>query len=161
VGLGHPYRGDDNIGICAAEEFESWNQDPAVEVIVAQELLPELAEVISQVDLLVFVDAKAGGVPGSVGVSEVTPADSRGGAFLHTLTMESLLSIAHTLFGRAPMAILISVASESFDFASHLSPEVEAALPILIARLKEAVRSSGRFERNGQNDFVAKGWSRL
>jgi hydrogenase maturation protease len=135
--LGHPYRGDDGIGIRAAEEFEATNRDSAVEVITAQELLPELAEVISHIDLLVFLDARTGSVPGSVEVSEVKRAEMGSGVFLHTLTMETLLSTAQTLFGHAPKAILISVTGESFDFGFHLSPEVEAALPLLLERLKE------------------------
>ena len=139
VGLGHPYRGDDGIGILAAEQFEAMNQDSTVEVMVAQELLPELAEVISHIDLLVFLDARAGGVPGSVEVSEVKPSEVGIGVFLHTLTMETLLSTARTLFGHAPKAILISLAGESFDFGSHLSPQVEDALPLLLKRIKEVI----------------------
>jgi hydrogenase maturation protease len=141
VGLGHPYRGDDGIGIRAAEEFEATNQDSTVEVMVAQELLPELAEDISRIDLLVFLDARAGGVPGSVEVSEVKPAELGSGVFIHTLTMETLLSAAGNLFGHAPEAMLISVAGESFDFASHLSPNVEAALPLLLEKLREVIYS--------------------
>jgi hydrogenase maturation protease len=139
VGLGHPYRGDDGIGIRAAEEFEVMNQDSRVEVMAVQELLPELTEVVSHIDLLVFLDARAGGVPGTVEVTEIKPAELRSGVFFHTLTMETLLSAARTLFGHAPKAMLISVAGESFDFGSHLSTKIEAALPLLLARLKEVL----------------------
>lgn len=139
VGLGNPFRGDDGIGIRAAEEFEAMNQDSTVEVIVAQELLPELAEVISHIDLLVFLDARANGIPGSIEVSEVKPPELRSGVFLHTLTMETLLSTARTLFGHAPKAVLISAAGESFEFGSHLSPEIEAALPLLLKRIGEVI----------------------
>jgi hydrogenase maturation protease len=139
VGLGNPYRGDDGIGIRAAEEFEAMNQDPTVEVMAAQELLPELAEIISHIDLLVFLDARAGGVPGSIEVSEVKPPELGSGVFLHTLTMETLLSTARALFGHAPKAVLISLAGESFEFASHLSPEIEAALPFFLKRIKGVI----------------------
>ena len=115
------------------------NQDSAVEVMVAQELLPEFAEDISHIDLLVFLDARAGGVPGSVEVTEVKPAQVASGVFIHTLTMETLLSNAGSLFGHAPKAMLISVAGESFDFASHLSPNIEAALPLLLQKLREVI----------------------
>jgi hydrogenase maturation protease len=141
VGLGNPYRGDDAIGIRAAEEFEAMNQDSTVEVMVAQELLPELAEVISHTDLLVFLDAKAGGVLGSIEVSELKPPELGSGVFLHTLTMETLLSTAGTLFGHSPKAMLISLAGENFEFGSHLSPEVEEALPLFLERIKEVIHS--------------------
>lgn len=117
------------------------NQDTNVEVMVAQELLPELAEVISHIDLLVFLDARAGGEPGTIEVSEVIPAESKGGVFFHTMTMETLLSAARALFGRAPKAKLISVAGESFEFFAHLSPKIEAALPLLLERLREVIHS--------------------
>jgi hydrogenase maturation protease len=140
--LGNPYRGDDAIGIRAAEEFEAMNQDSTVEVMVAQELLPELAEVISHIDLLVFLDAKVGGVPGSIEVSEVKRPELGSGVFLHTLTMETLLSTAGTLFGHAPKATLISLAGESFGFSSHLSPEVEKALPLFLEQIREVIHSN-------------------
>lgn len=155
VGLGHPYRGDDGIGIRAAEEFEAMNQDPRVEVMVAQELLPELAEDISHIDLLVFLDARAGGVPGSVEVSEVKPAELASGVFIHTLTMETLLSNAESLFGHAPKAMLISVAGESFEFSSHLSPNIEAALPLLLERLKQVIYSGD--EKSGPLEASSSG----
>jgi hydrogenase maturation protease len=141
VGLGHPYRSDDGIGIRAAEEFEAINRDPRVEVMITQELLPELAEVISKLDLLVFLDARDGGEPGTVEVSELKCDKSGSGAFLHTLTMETLLTAAGTLFGHAPKAMLISVAGECFDFGIHLTPKIEAALPVLLERLKEVIAS--------------------
>jgi hydrogenase maturation protease len=143
VGLGHPYRGDDGIGIRAAEEFEAMNQDSTVEVMATQELLPELAEVISHIDLLVFLDARVGGVPGSIEVSELKSAESeKSGVFLHTLTMETLLSTAGALFGHSPEALLISVTGESFDFSPHLSPKIEASLPLMLDRLKEVISSA-------------------
>jgi hydrogenase maturation protease len=144
VGLGNPYRGDDAIGIRAAEEFEAMNQDSTVEVMIAQELLPEMAEVISHIDLLVFLDAKAGGVPGLIEVSEVKPPELGSGVFLHTLTMETLLTTARTLFGHAPNAKLISMTGESFDFASHLSPKTKAALPLFLERLEKVINSEKR-----------------
>ena len=139
VGLGQPHRRDDGIGIRAAEVFKAMNQDPRVTVMAAQELLPELAEVISHFDLLVFLEARTGAEPGSVEVSELKPAESGSGVFVHTLTMETLLSAAGKLFGHAPRAVLISIAGESFDFAYHLSPKVEAALPLVLARLREVI----------------------
>lgn len=161
MGLGNPYRGDDSVGIRAAEEFESSNQDPAVEVMVLHELLPELTERISQVDLLVLLDAKVGSVPGSVEVLEIEPAKTVCGTFVHTLTIQTLLSTTLTLFGRVPKTVLISVGGASFDYGSHLSLKIEAALPVLIERLKEVIRSSWRSKKNGHDGFLATGWSCL
>ena len=155
VGLGHPYREDDGVGIRAAEEFEVMNQDSRVEVMAVQELLPELTEVISHIDLLVFLDARAGGVPGTVEVTELKPAGLAGGVFAHTLTMETLLSTARNLFGHAPKAMLISVAGESFDFGPHLSTKIEAALPLLFERLRELIGSFGNDGEPGTDPLGA------
>lgn len=142
VGFGHPYREDDGFGIRAAEEFEAMNHDPAVEVMATQELQPELIEIVSHFDLLVLLDASNSGVPGSIEVSEVKPTPSASGSFSHSLATETLLASARILYGRCPETKLITVAGGSFDFSSHLSPKVEAALPGVFSCLRELISSA-------------------
>ena len=67
IGYGNPMRGDDAIGCHAARQLEQhfWN-DPDVEVIAAQQLIPEMAEDISLRDFVLFLDASFGEQPGTI-----------------------------------------------------------------------------------------------
>jgi len=135
IGFGNPYRGDDGMGLHAAEQFERINRDRAVTVLARQELHPELAEVISHVDFVIFVDAAAQGTPGTVSVCKLTPKCEVNGLFSHELTPETLLAAAKLLYGRCPEAMLVSAAGENFGISSQLSPAVSAALPQVLARI--------------------------
>jgi hydrogenase maturation protease len=141
IGFGNPYRGDDGLGLHAAEQFEGINHDPAVTVLAQQELHPELAEVLSHADFVIFLDATAQGVPGTVSVCKLTAKCEVNGLFSHELTPETLLAAAKVLYGRCPEGMLVSVAGENFGISSHLSPEVSAALPRVLARIEELIDS--------------------
>jgi hydrogenase maturation protease len=142
IGYGNPYRGDDGIGFHAAEQFASLNQDREVTVLARQELQPELAEVISRVDFVIFLDAATQGTPGTVRTDELAPRAQGTGLFSHELTPETLLAAAKILYGRCPEGVLVSVAGGDFGISSRMSAEVSAALPNVFARLSEIIASA-------------------
>jgi len=142
VGFGNPYRGDDGFGLHAAEQFEEMNHDPEVRVVATQELHPELAEVISQADLVLFLDAGTEGVPGTIQVGELFPSERTTGLFSHELTPVSLLAAAKIVYGHCPAGMLITVTGENFGISSHLSPEVAAALPRVYIRIQEIIAAA-------------------
>jgi hydrogenase maturation protease len=139
IGFGSPYRGDDGFGMTAAERFEAMNRDPRVQVEAAQELRPEFAELASRAALVVFLDARLQGAPGTVEVRQLVPGESTEGLFSHELTPSRLLAAARSLYGRCPPAMMISVAGRDFGFSAQLSPAVEAALPGVLERLRQIV----------------------
>jgi hydrogenase maturation protease len=144
IGFGNPYRGDDGVGFQAAEQFETLNRDPAVTVLARQELQPELAEVISKVDFVVFIDAATPGTsaPGAVQARELEAKARDTGLFSHELTPETLLAAAQVLYGRCPAGMLVSITGENFGISSQLSPKVSAALPDVVARIRELLASA-------------------
>ena len=141
IGFGNPYRGDDGFGFRAAEQYEEMNRDPEVEVMATQELHPELAEVISHADLVLFLDAGTNGEPGVVQTCDLSPSKQPTGLFSHELTPETLLAAAKVIYGHCPAGMLISVTGENFGISSHLSPEVENAVPRAHARIREIIAS--------------------
>jgi hydrogenase maturation protease len=142
IGYGNPHRGDDGFGFHAAEQLQAMIHEHAVTVTTIDQLKPELAETISRVDMVVFLQVAADGVPGTVHLGELFPKDAPEGLLSHDMTPEKLLAAAQIIYGRCPEAVMITVAGESFGFSAHLSPVVEAALPKVFERLKEIVVSA-------------------
>jgi hydrogenase maturation protease len=142
IGFGNPHRGDDGLGYRVAEQFEAMNHDPAVQVVASQELKPEMAEVLSHVDLVIFLDACSKGTPGAMRVCELAPEETPDGLFSHDLTPEILLAAAKILYGRCPEAMMISVAGENFEISARLSLPVEATLSRVFERVRELISSA-------------------
>jgi hydrogenase maturation protease len=149
IGYGNPLRGDDGIGPRAAELLsETLSQDETpegvlsgVEVLVCQQLTLELAPEIAEVDRLILIDAAANGEPGRVERRALAPAISQSASLTHHVDAQALLAAAQILYGHVPEAALFTVSANSFDHGATLSPAVAAALPGLLAQLREAVLS--------------------
>lgn len=134
IGYGNPLRADDGLGWRAAEQLRE-GLPADMEILTVHQLTPELAEDASRAELVVFIDAGEGGAPGSWKREEVAP-DSGRQPFTHHVTPASLVSAAGALYGRAPRAVLFSMAGESFAFGEGLSPRVAAALPGMLEEVK-------------------------
>ncbi len=131
--LGNTMRADDGAGIALARGLSALV--PGLEVIEAQELLPEHADAIGDAQGVLFLDASVAGTPGEIRASRIVPRPAHE-AILHALTPEEILGLARTLHGSAPPAGLVTVAGREFAFGEGLSAEVEGALP----RAREAAR---------------------
>lgn len=149
LGFGNTLRRDDGVGAVAARRLAA---DPRlagddVEVRECYQLLPEMALDLAQATLVVFVDADARGLPGSIEVHEIDPqraarsdADARGepGASSHHVGGGELVALAAALTGQAPRAVAIGIGVADLELGEGLSPPVEAALPRvadIVARL--------------------------
>ncbi len=124
--LGNTIRADDGTGIALARGLDALV--PGLEVIEAQELLPEHADAIAGAGGVLFLDASVAGTPGEVHASRLVPRQARA-AILHALTPEEVLGLARAQHGRAPPAGMVTVSGREFAFGEGLSAEVEAALP--------------------------------
>ena len=134
IGYGNPLRGDDGLGWHAVERLRSAVADPEIEILAVHQLTPELADPLSRARRAIFIDAAAGGEPGTIQRRPLTPS-SGGEAFTHHATPPALLAAAQSLYGHAPEAILFSVPAESMAFGDQLSPVVRQALDELVARI--------------------------
>ena len=134
LALGTPLRGDDGAGLAVARGLDTIL--PGLEIVEAQELLPEHAEAVARADGVLFLDASVAGTPGEVRANRILPRLARV-AIIHALMPEEILGLAHSLFGHAPPAALVTIAGRDFAFGEELSPEVEAALPLARERARE------------------------
>ncbi len=139
LGYGNTLRGDDAFGPRVAERLAELVQDPSVEILRLHQLTPELMEPLSRAALAVFIDAAAAGEPGELVERQVEPAAGPA-EFTHHATPEALLAGARALYGRAPEAILISVAGADFSLGAELSPEASSRLDGVVASVLQRLR---------------------
>jgi hydrogenase maturation protease len=147
IGYGNPLRGDDGVGPRAAELLaDGGGAIPSplpdgAQVRVCHQLTIELAPQIAGADRLILIDALATGEPGSIQQYILTPAIPESASLTHHIDAQGLLSAAQLLYGHAPETMLFTVSGGSFDCGETLTPVVAAALPDLLARIRQAVLS--------------------
>lgn len=139
VGYGNPLRGDDGAGRRAAEELAARWPVNEVRVEPAHQLLIELAQTAAESGFAVFIDASHDSAPGELRSRPVVSAALGRDSLTHHLTPETLLAVAETLYGHRPDAVLVTIGGRDFGHGETLSPEVERALPELLARVAAAV----------------------
>lgn len=145
IGYGNPLRSDDAIGQQLALALQTRLPHLPLQVQICYQLVPELVSLISEMQQVVFIDARIDGTPGDLFHHTVTP-DTAAGAFTHHVTPGSLLAAAHELYGEAPSGILISITGASFGYGSELSPELQRKLSALTAQVKTIIESNAQFQ---------------
>ncbi len=140
IGYGNPLRSDDAIGQQMALLMEQRLQGEDIQVKTAYQLTPELVEPISHAQLVIFIDARIGAIPGIVIWESIEPEITIG-AFTHHVSPAALLSAAHELYGAKPKGILISIAGAVFDYGSELSPQLNRVLPGLADQIEAIIRT--------------------
>ena len=118
IGYGNTLRGDDGIGPAVAGDVAAL-AIPGVWVIVAHQLTPELAADLADARLAVFVDATLGGEPVRAVRIEAATA---GAVMTHAADPRGLLALCTAVYGRCPVAWLVTAAGADFDFRDGLSP---------------------------------------
>jgi len=127
IGYGNPLRQDDGIGYLAALRAGG---------LAVHQLTPELAEPISRADLVIFIDADRDLPPGAVTQTELFPA-ADAAPFTHHVSPETLLALAHSLYGRAPQARMIHAGGEWYGLGDELSPGAAAALDRILDLVRD------------------------
>ncbi len=156
IGYGNTLCGDDGLGPYAVEQLQDAESLPGAEYLTQHQLLPELAEDISRADTVLFVDAAADdkAAPGAISCYEITlpdqPSPAAPGAFTHHVNATILLENARLLYGAHPTAWLYTVAGENFGLGEPFSPAVEAAIPLLVAQIKQMI------SQNSQKTFTTE-----
>lgn len=149
IGYGNRLRSDDGLGPRAGEELSASLLAAEAEILVTHQLTPELAERISHVEAVLFIDAAHTGPRGEIRCRELQPYGTLS-LFAHQLTPEALMSLCCQLYGACPRGIEISFRGECFEVGEKLSAEVELALPHLIEFTKDFCQRLLRNTDRGQ-----------
>lgn len=141
VAYGNPLRSDDGVAWRAAEALQGMFSPNEVEILTMHQLGPELAESVSRIQCVIFVDATAGpGRPGEIEFKELLSTNSEGAGssgFCHAVSPANVLALAAQLYKAKPKAFSATIVGENFRHGESLSAAVEAALPSLLARIGE------------------------
>jgi len=143
IGIGNPLRSDDGLGLQVAQELSREPLPDDVHIIAAQQLTPELSELASRAEHVLFIDAADAGTPGTLKCEPIAPA-APSGRHSHDLTPAAVLQMSQTLYGRCPPAHLLTIAGESFATGATLSPAVASAMPALKAQIRSFIEGDAR-----------------
>lgn len=136
IGYGNPLRSDDGLGWYAAVQLFRSSASAEVEVLPCHQLTPDLAEVVSHADTVVFIDSTHEGTPGEFRCAEIQPVEGSP-SLTHHLSPQVVLGIAQELYGVSPHAWLLTICGCNFAPGELLSAEVVRRLPELKARVRE------------------------
>lgn len=127
IGFGNELIGDDGAGPALARFIATHSNDDAVTVVVAHQLLPELAEQVSRCALLILADADVS-VPQGAFVAEWIEPQSGPPRSIHRLLPRELLGLARDAFGRSPRALLVRIGLARAELGKTLSPDTNRAV---------------------------------
>jgi hydrogenase maturation protease len=123
IGYGNRLRGDDGVGPAVAEALDA----VGIAALAVPQLTPELAAVLAEVEVAVFVDASAGPMVEAIEVVVVRAAE-RAAVMGHVSDPAGLLALTAMVYGRCPTAWLVRVAAESFEIGDMLSPRARRGM---------------------------------
>lgn len=139
LGYGNLLRGDDGVGYRVAEAVDSWNLEN-VRSLSLHQLTPELAEEISCVKSVIFVDAIAylsPKLPAPTISSIQAKIDS---SFTgHHVAPAVLLALAKMLYGADPRAFQLLIPVSEFPFDDQLSDAAQTNLAIALERINTLI----------------------
>lgn len=119
IGFGNDFRGDDGVGPEIAKRVDAL-QLRNVRALCVHQLTPELAEEISAVGQVFFVDCWKGLRPTPIVIEPLT-ADGAELHGTHVVDPRALLALSRVLYGRAPRAWLVTVEGVQFEPGGRLS----------------------------------------
>ena len=129
IGYGNTLRGDDGAGVYAAEEIGK--RFPAVTALPVHQLTPELAEFISQAEIVIFIDAQ-------IGIREVTQHviglnHETDQPRTHFFSPETLVQLSQQLYQRTPLrTVCFGIPAQDFSFSEKLTPQTQEHLQACI-----------------------------
>ena len=141
VGYGNELRSDDAVGPRVARAVAGW-QRTGVGGIAVHQLTPEMAALLGETSVVVFVDAYGESENGKV---RLRPLEAGPGAALrHTSDPRWLLALAEALYGRRPEAWLLTIPAADFGLGRRLSPAARAGARSALRRIRRIACSLDR-----------------
>jgi hydrogenase maturation protease len=144
IGYGNTLRGDDALGPLAIERLRTLL--PEAEFVSCHQLGPELAGQMAAFDVVLFIDARSEGEPGTVRVERLSRDAGHVASLTHHVHPAALLELTETLYGHAPGAMLVTGVGTSFELregssAEGLSEAASLALEEICRIVPELVKS--------------------
>jgi hydrogenase maturation protease len=142
IAYGNPLRGDDGIAWRIANEMRGAGSND-IRVLCVHQLMPELAEAVSESEIVVFLDAAADGEAGLARCRSIEP-QSQPMRFWHHMTPGELLGLCERLYATKPLSFLVTVPGECFENSDTLSDAAASAIPQALTVLRELIEQSAQ-----------------
>ncbi|MDY7014659.1 MAG: hydrogenase maturation protease [Cyanobacteriota bacterium] len=124
LGYGNDLRGDDGAGPQVARMFAD-RALPGVQSLALHQLTPDLAQILSEVELAIFVDAYPVELNSSISPDvqwhRLVPQSSTLTSN-HSSNPAQLLELARFLYDSYPTAWLVAIPATNFEFGEVFSP---------------------------------------
>ncbi len=145
IGLGNPLRGDDGVGVRVIQELATQALPPHVQVLDGGTPGLGLINLMEGRQRVILIDAaNVGQSPGQFVrflLDEVQLLGYNQHMSIHAAGLRDALLLAQALEMLPPEVIIFGVQPSQLDWASGLSPEVEAVLPNLLAAVLSEVKN--------------------
>jgi len=126
IGIGNNTRQDDGLGWCFIEELEKngFNED---HLLCKYQMMVEDAEIIAEVDTVIFVDASKAEVKNGMDIYEIE-ASEQVNFSTHEVPPNQILNLCKTYYHKTPKAYMIAIQGYEWDFKIELSNQAQANL---------------------------------
>jgi hydrogenase maturation protease len=138
IGYGNTLRGDDGVGPRVAEAVSHLHL-PGVRTLICPLLTPELADPISRVEKVIFVDA-AVDAPNEVQWRKLEPNENSQ-LMAHAADPRTMLALARDAFGRVPEAWWLTIPAVDLGFREDFSREVQRGFTEAVEKIQTFCRS--------------------
>ncbi|HTL68076.1 MAG TPA: hydrogenase maturation protease [Lacunisphaera sp.] len=140
IGYGNTLRTDDGAGRLVAERVEELGL-AGVRARPCAQLTPDLAPELAGAATVVFVDATVA-LGREIRWKTIAP-DDNGPVSSHAMDPSALLALARELYGRAPLAWLLTVPTERMEIGTELSDLTRRGIEAAIEKVVQLAKGAG------------------
>ncbi len=134
IGYGNTLRGDDGVGPRVAEAIGNLCL-PGVYTLICPLLTPELADPISRVEKVVFVDAAVDALQ-EVQWRKLQPNETSQ-IMAHAADPRTMLALARDIFGHVPQAWWLTIPAVDMGFSEEFSPAVQRDFDVAVKKIQD------------------------
>ncbi len=146
-GYGNPGRQDDGLGARFIEELDKWIAGEKLENVSTDcnyQLNIEDAEIVSEFDTVVFVDASLVQDLDHYRMEKVKPDDARIEFTMHAVSVSYVVDLCQKLYGKNPEAYVLHIKGYEFDFRENLTEGAYVNMQAALNYLKNFLKSRSR-----------------
>jgi len=142
--VGNEWRGDDAAGLLVARRLRA-EHPPQVEVSESLGTVRAVQDALKHADGVIVVDAvAAGGPPGAIyridAHGDGMPVQLSRASSSHGWGVAEALALGRLFQELPPRLIIYGIEGKNFDPGQDLSPEVAAAIPEAVGRIKQEIQ---------------------
>lgn len=148
IAYGNPDRQDDGVawkvlehlgqgfGITSpfGEEAIYKRNDKTYHFVYMLQLLPELSEIISKYEQVIFIDAHTENITEEISITELSASYQRS-PFTHHMTPQTCLELTRSIYKAEPKALMVSIRGYHFSFEDHLSEQTARLVPLAVQKI--------------------------